>query len=99
MAKKCEFQGKPAYDEDEKIILQLDEDDKLWIVYHKATEAPMMGPNLFFKQKKEALAYARALIESFDLNFIDKQTMFDANGGEANCNRLRLLAVEVAKKV
>lgn len=87
----------PAYDEDDKIILQLDENN-FWNVIHKKTGNYMMGPGVSFKQKKIALSYAQAIIESFDLEFEDKESMFNVNGGEQNCNRLRNLAWKKASE-
>lgn len=94
MAKKIEFNDKPAYEEDGKIILQLDEETNKWMIYHKKTGFPIMGPGVNFKQKKEAVIYAQALIELFDLDFSSKEEMFDINGGEQNCMRLRTIAWE-----
>lgn len=95
MAKKCEWDGKPAYEEG-PMILMLDEELNKWIVIHRQTRWAMMGPNVSFKQKREALAYVNNLIESFDLDFDSKEKMQEINGGRDNCVRLRNLAYQKA---
>ena len=91
MAKKCEWEGKPAYEEG-SMILQLDENNK-WVVIHKQSKWLMMGPGVGpYKQKKEALAYALGLMSRFDMNFDNLEQMYDNNGGKENCHRLRIEA-------
>lgn len=88
MAKKCEWNGKPAYEEG-PMILQLNDDNK-WEVYHAPSKWLMMGPGIVpYKQKKDALAYAQALIARFDMNFTNLEEMIESNGGKENCMRLR----------
>lgn len=89
MAKKCEWNGKPAYEEG-PLILQLDEEINKWKIYHKRTTWAMVGTDIGgFKQKKHALSFALALIESFDMEFDSKEQMEEINGGVNNCIRLR----------
>lgn len=91
MAKKCEFNGKPAYEEG-PLILQLDDENK-WVVFHAKTQWLMMGPGVGpYKQKRDALAYAQALIKHLDLNFDNKDAMYEVNGGRENTLRLRSVA-------
>lgn len=96
MAKKCEWNGKPAYEEG-VLILQLDEEIGKWKVYHKRTTWAMVGHDIVgFKQKGQALAFAIGLIERFDMNFDSKEQMEEINGGVSNCLRLRKEAYEKA---
>lgn len=97
MAKKCEWNGKPAYEEG-PIVLQLDEEINRWKIYHRRTTAPMIGPGIGggFVQKRHALAFAIGLIERFDMNFDSKEQMEEINGGKENCMRLRKLSYEEA---
>lgn len=89
MAKKCEWNNKPAYEEG-PLILQLTENINKWQIYHKRTKWLMVGNDIIgFKQKKEALAFALGLIESFNMEFDNKEQMEQINGGKANCIRLR----------
>lgn len=89
MAKKCEFKNKPAYQEG-PLILQL-KDDKLWYVYHKLTERKIMGPNIGpWKQKRDALSYAKALINNMNMSFSSKEEMYEKNGGKSNLEELRI---------
>lgn len=89
MAKRVTWKDKSAYDEDGKIILCQDDNGK-WEVYHKITANKMMGPGVGpWKQKKDALAYAKRLISNFNLKFNNKQEMYELNGGEINCVSLR----------
>lgn len=89
MAKKCEWNGKPAYEEG-PLILQLNEEIGKWQIYHKRTKWLMVGKDIVgFKQKREALSFAHGLIERFDMEFDNKEEMERINGGRANCNRLR----------
>lgn len=82
MATKGEFEGKPAYIEDDKLVLQLDDETGSWLVYHKRTGWLMMGPGVIFKQKKNAVAYAKRLIDSMEMEFDNKEQMFKLNGGK-----------------
>lgn len=86
MAKKCEWNGKPAYEEG-PLILQQNEEGK-WIIFHSKSKSPIMGfyP---YKQKRDALRYAQNLIVRLDMNFETKEQMLELNGGIENCNRLR----------
>lgn len=96
MAKKCEWNGNPAYEEG-PLILQLKEDIGKWKIYHKRTTWAMVGPDIIgFKQKREALAFANGLISRFDMNFDNKAEMEEKNGGAINCNNLRKAAYEEA---
>lgn len=85
MAKKCEWNGHPAYAEG-PLILQLG--DNGWSIFHEKTKMKIMGFKPF-KQKKDALRYANNLIEKLDMNFSDAAEMFEINGGQQNTERLR----------
>lgn len=96
MAKKCEWNEKPAYEEG-PLILQLDDEIGKWKIYHKRTTRAMIGHDIIgFKQKRDALAFANGLIERFDMNFDSKEQMEEINGGVNNCIRLRNEAYEQA---
>lgn len=96
MAKKCDWNGKPAYEEG-PLILQLEEEIGKWKIYHKRTTWAMVGTDIVgFKQKRDALAFALNLIESFDMEFDSKEQMEEINGGRDNCIRLRNTAYEKA---
>lgn len=96
MAKKCEWNGKPAYEEG-PLILQLSDEIGKWQVYHKRTTWLMVGNDIVgFKQKRDALAFANGLIQRFDMEFDSKEEMEDINGGKNNCMRLRNEAYEEA---
>lgn len=89
MAKKCDWNGKPAYEEG-PLILQLDEEINKWKIYHKRTTWAMVGHDIVgFKQKRDALAFALGLISRFDMEFDSKEQMEEINGGLNNCIRLR----------
>lgn len=89
MAKKCDWNGKPAYEEG-PLILQLDEEINKWRIYHKQTTFLMVGHDIVgFKQKRDALAFALGLIQRFDMDFDSKEKMEEINGGYNNCVRLR----------
>lgn len=89
MAIKCEWEGKPAYKEG-SIILQLNENSR-WDIFHEKSKWKMMGVGIdnVLKQKKEALKYAVALIERFNMEFETLEQMLELNGGIENCVRLR----------
>lgn len=98
MAKKCEWNNKPAYEEG-PLILQLDEESGKWTIYHKGTAWAMIGPDIGgFKQKRDALAFAIGLITRFDMDFESKAEMEEKNGGKDNCMRLRNEAYKEATK-
>lgn len=103
MAFKTTFKGRPAYEE-EDLILQLLEDG--WHVFHKPTSLPFMGykeEHLAlkihpFKQKKQALAYAKHFIDSkFDFDFKDTVEMLKVNGGYEAVFKLREEAYRKSK--
>ena len=85
MAKKCEWNGKPAYEEG-PLILQLLDDG--WSVYHKQTTEKIMGFDPF-KQKKDAVRYAQGLLNRMKMDFNNKEEMYALNGGRDNCVRYR----------
>ncbi len=98
MAAKGEFEGKPAYIEDGKLVLQLDDESGLWMVYHKRTGWLMMGEGISFKQKKNAVAYAKHLINSMDMEFDNKEEMFTLNGGKKAVMDIRTSAWKDTQK-
>lgn len=85
MVKKIEWEGRPAYEEG-PIILQ--STDRGWVIIHRQTKELMMGFDPY-KQKKDALAYATALLKRMNMNFSNKEEMYAVNGGRDNCVRYR----------
>lgn len=85
MAKKSEWNGKPAYEEG-PLVLQLQDDG--WVVIHAKTGWNIMGFKPF-KQKKDAVRYAQNLIKKMELEFSSAEEMFALNGGKEKAEELR----------
>lgn len=79
LAKKCDFNGLPAYEEGPFVMVKLP-DDGLWYVYHKESNIPSMGELNPFVQKKDALTFVSELCNTnIDWNFKGRDEMGKIN--------------------